>query len=692
MMRRRTFLMAGGAAAAAASMGLPAASAAAQRPFGIPLGVAWYPEAWPESRWPTDLALMRAADIGLVRIAEFSWSTLEPSEGRFEFGWLDRAIDLAAEAGMQVVIGTPTAAPPAWMTHAYPETLLIEENGTRATHGGRRHFSFTNPRYRAFAAGIAERMARRYGRHPAVVGWQIDNEVGKLDFGPETERLFRAWLRRRFGDLDRLNAAWSGSYWSQAYSDWDQLIIPRTMNGPKHNPGLVLAWRIFVNETWADYIKNQYDALRAHAEPRQFITSNMTGEWDNVDQLVVSGPVDLVSWGWYFQGEHLKPPEGSLLHNLARGLKQKNVWVLEAAAGNINWTRFNFSTAPGEARAMAWQAVAHGADAYCFWNWRNALGGQEQMHGAVVGADGQPGPFYAEVAAIGRDFRIAGPAFENSTPVAQAAMLHDYRSRWSINGHRHHDGFDPWAQLIAWHAAIGPRVDALDVVAPTVDLGRYKLVFAPSLHVLDPEVEAALVRFVEAGGHLVLGPRSGIKDPDNALWPARGPGPLLSRRLGAGVAQAYALNGPVQVSGALGAGTATIWGERIEPALPDVEVLAAFGEGQGWLTGRPAVVSRRVEAGRITYVGGWLDAPLMDAVAARAFADAGVAPIPPLPAGVERRRRVGPAGPIDVVINWNQTPVEVEVPPGTRDLLSDRAGGRATTLAPYDVMVLTPRA
>jgi beta-galactosidase len=215
------------------------------------MGTAWYPEQWPESRWDADLTLMQQAGIRMVRIGEFAWSRMEPSEGQYDLNWLDRAVSAASKHGIYTVVGTPTAAPPAWLTQKYPETLRVDEEGHRLEHGNRQQFNFANPKYRELASKIAEQLAKHFGHNAYVLGWQIDNEYSDISFDPDTKAQFQQWLKARYGTLDNLNTRWTTSYWSETIFDWSQIPI-QTQYG---NPGLLLAWKRFVSDTWRSYQK-----------------------------------------------------------------------------------------------------------------------------------------------------------------------------------------------------------------------------------------------------------------------------------------------------------------------------------------------------------------------------------------------------------------------------------------------------
>ena len=248
----------------AATPGIRAQQQTPNAPPPLYLGTAWYPEQWPESRWDADLALMEQAHIRFVRITEFAWSSMEPTEGNYQFDWIDHAIVAAAKHHIYVVLGTPSAAPPAWLTQKYPETLRIKADGRQDEHGNRQQFNFANPKYRELARGIAEKMAQRYGHNPNVIGWQIDNEYAEESYGPDVQKQFQDWLKARYVTLDNLNARWTTAYWSETYTDWSQIPIEEKTG----NPGLLLSWKRFVSDTWRSYQNNQLEVIRANSDRR----------------------------------------------------------------------------------------------------------------------------------------------------------------------------------------------------------------------------------------------------------------------------------------------------------------------------------------------------------------------------------------------------------------------------------------
>jgi beta-galactosidase len=648
-------------------------------------GTAWYPEQWPEARWDADLQLMQDAHMNVVRVGEFAWSTMEPREDHFEFAWLDRAIALAATHHIAVVLGTPTAAPPAWLTSKYPDTLRVDEDGRRAEHGNRQQFSFTSRRYRRFAARIALEMALRYGHNPNVIGWQIDNELAAPSFDVSAQQAFHRWLAHKYETIGALNRRWATSYWSQTYDSFDQVPV----HSKGENPALLLDWKRFVTDTWDEYVANQIAAIRPHALASQFITTN-TMHWNiGFDHYTLHKELDLAAWDDYFPDGHLDPILNAAEHDLVRGYKQKNFWVMETQPGFVNWGAINASLAPGVTREMAWQAVGHGADAVLYWQWRSALNGQEQYHGSVLGADGEPNPIYEEIQRVGKEFERAGPSLMGTSVHAEVAILNSYESHWAIDFQRHTQKFDYDAQITDLYGALEPEAQTIDIVSPDANLSHYKVVFAPALNVIGEATAKNLLGYVQRGGRLVVGPRSGMKSEDDALQPERQPGPLAAA-LGAYVEQYYALDKPVVVESALGSGEATVWAEQLKPTAADAKVLMTYGASAGWLAGKPAAIEHGYGAGSITYVGATLGESLLRPFAASELSAAGVRPLlSGLPEGVELMERSDAAGRVWILINHGTTPQHVDLHGTARDLLTGRSVS-VVDLAPHDVLVCRP--
>ncbi len=626
---------------------------------------------------------MEAAGIHVVRVGEFAWSTMEPSEGNFQLDWLQRAVRLAAKHHIQVVLGTPTAAPPAWLTQKYPDTLLVDETGKRAVHGNRQQFSFTSPRYREFCRRISEAMAQHLATEPNVIGWQLDNEIANPSYDDFTRAQFQQWLHAKYKTLDSLNQHWTTSYWSQTYSDWSQIPIPV---GP-NNPGLMLEWMRFVSETWRDYIQNEYRALRKYAPPSQPICTNTMGLFDGFDHYTVEDTLDIAAWDNYVGEGHVEPGLG-FAHDLTRGFKQKNFWVIETQPGAVNWAKVNNALDKGEVRAMAWQDIAHGADMVSYWQWRSALNGQEEYHGTLVGADGTPVPLYEEIQQIGRDFAKAGPALAGTSPHSEIAMFYDYDSRWAIDWQKFNDNYDQVKVDESYYLALRRLTQAMDVVRPTAELHGYKVVVAPNLNLIPDALAKHLREYVENGGHLVLGPRAGMKDEYNALRTERQPGALVDL-LGGRVEQFYALESEIPVSGSAGSGRASLWAELLGARQPGDEVLLKYGKSNGWLDEQPAILTRQVGKGRITYIGTVLDDKLLVQVAEWIVGKSGLQPaFGPVPEGVEVGQRSGNGKSVFIVINLKQSEQTVQLPRPMKRVLGSGETVNALQLPAYGVEVV----
>jgi beta-galactosidase len=672
---------------AVALCALAAAPAVAREPApfaaaALAMGSSWYPEQWPEARWDADLAQMGRAHLNVVRVGEFAWARMEPRDGAFDFAWLDRAIATAARHGIRVVIGTPTAAPPIWLTEAHPDVLRVDADGSVAGHGARRQFSYASATYRRYAVRIAGELAKRYGHNANVVGWQIDNEIGVPSYDREAKIRWAAWLAARYGTIDALNRRWTTQYWSQVYTRFDQ--VPLTLAADQ-NPALVLDARRFASAVWADYVGNQATAIRAQADPRQFVTTNSTLWNDNFDQYVVHRGLDIAAWDEYVPDGHPDWTANALHHAVVRGYKQRNFWIMETQPGRVDWGRINRSLDPGQTRELAWQAVAHGADAILYWQWRSALNGQEQYHGTLIGPDGAPMPIYDEIARTADEMRRAAPYLAGTTPAAaEVALIYSQDSRWSIEQERHTRDYDPVAVMKDWYRPFATAGIRVDVVAPDADLSGYRLVLAPQLTVLDAATAQRLEAYVQAGGHLLLGPRSGMRDGDNALA-ARQPGGL-TRLLGARVEYYYPITAPVTLSGHGLSATARVWAETLDVSA-GATVLARYSPETGWLSDKPTFVVTQAGRGWIAYLGAQLDADGQAAVTTWVRARAAVTgPVMANQANLEIVERRRGTMRYLVAINHSDTDLRPVFPAGFTKVVGDIF---AETLPAHGVAVMS---
>jgi beta-galactosidase len=654
-------------------------------PNRIHIGSSFYPEHHDESYWANDIRLMKEAGFSVARMAEFAWSTMEPSAGEFYFDWLEYVIDELAMAGIASVLGTPTAAPPAWLVAQHPDLMAVDENGRRVQFGNRCHYCVNSAEFHAATLRIVSAMAEAFGKNPDVIGWQLDNEYNRVCYCERCQKLFQEYLASKFGTLDALNEHWSTAYWSQTYFAWEQIPIPI---GP-HNPGLMLEFKRFVTESYCQFQRLQVDTLRAHLSPEVWITHNFMGWFDGYDHYKLTEDLDMASWDWYVGTGHHDYLSSGAAHDLTRGFKRRNFWLIETQPGSVNWTSVNNVLNKGEARAMAWHAVAHGADAVLYWQWRSAPSGQEQLHGTLVDQSGQPRPFYEEARQLAENFAATTDLLTGTAPVAEVALLNSYDDRWSIHTQRHHRDFDYVAHFQNYYRALAKRNIAADILSADAVLNGFKLVIAPALLMLNDRRVSTFKSFVENGGHLVLTVRSGMKDDFNALLPTRQPG-MLAEIAGTEVEDYYALLDPAPVIGENFKGESRIWAERLKVTDDaGTKIIARYGKSNGWLDDQPAITSHPYGKGLVTYVGAYLDEASQQVLIDEIVQSAGVKPVLDCPAGVEARKRVNAhGGEVFIVINHERTKKRVDLPWLARELLRSMDTDNLQ-LEPYGVAVFT---
>lgn len=652
-------------------------------------GAAWYPEHWPQERWAEDIRLMKEAHVSVIRLAEFAWSTLEPAEGEFHFEWLEQAITMLAEAGIDSVLGTPTAAPPAWLAdpEQHPGTLAVDETGRTVQFGNRCHYCVNAPEFHNASRRIVRAMAERFGNSPHVIGWQLDNEYNRVCHCDHCKAQFQAFLREEYGTLDELNARWSTAYWSQTYSNWTHIPIPI---GP-HNPGLMLAFKRFVTRSYTNFQKIQLDELRPHLPPSAWVTHNFMGWFGAFDHYALTHDLDMASWDWYIGTGHQEHLVSGAAHDLTRGFKRKNFWLMETQPGNVNWSKTNNALNKLEARTMAWHAVAHGADALLYWQWRSALGGQEQYHGTLVDQSGRPRPFYYEARLIGEEFARVSELLSGSTIQSKTAILNCYDSRWAIEFQPHHADFDYVAHLQHWYRPLAARNLNIDILSADEPLDGYRLVVAPALNILDEARVEKLKAFVKDGGHLVLTLRSGMKDRHNALLPLRQPG-ALAELAGVEVEEYYALERPVPVADTRFKGIASLWAEslRILEKAGQTTIMARYGASNGWLDGQPAITFNPYGDGFVYMVGAYLDADSQQTLVNQVISAANLNPFAAPPTVEVRTRTLADGKLLYFVINHSRAEQEINLPwPAVEHLSGQKVSAGHLVLSPYAVALLT---
>ncbi|MEJ2290546.1 MAG: beta-galactosidase [Deinococcales bacterium] len=615
-------------------------------PLHPALGVCYYPEHWPEQTWKAEARRMTELGLTWVRIGEFAWSRLEPEPGRLAFDWLDRAIDTLAGAGLKVVLGTPTATPPKWLVDRHPDILPVGRDGRVRGFGSRRHVCFSSPSYRDETRRIVTLLAERYGRHEGVGAWQTDNEYGCHDtvrcYCPRCRTAFQDWLRERYGTVEALNEAWWTVFWSQEVRRFEEVELPGQAV-TESNPSHTLDHYRFASDQVVSYNRLQVDILRTHSD--RPVLHNTMGFFDHYDPFALAADLDRMAWDAYPLGmleesplpapvkeRYLRVGHPDLVgfnHDLLRGLKDRPFWVMELQPGAVNWARTNPLPAPGAVRLWAHQAFAHGAETVSIFRWRAARGAQELMHAGLELHDGRPAPASAEMRQAAGELGASG-----GTPPA-VAMLFDVEDLWATELQPHAEGWSYWGLQLAFYSVLrGLGVDVA-ITHPDRDLSSYRLVVAPTLHLIDEARAERLSRYVEGGGRLLLGPRSGAKTRTN-LAQAPAPGPLRSLS-GVRIDRVDALRPGVVGEVELGAAVHAFatWADLLEPE--DAVTLARYREPA--YGGAAALTRRSAGRGVCLTLGAWGDERMLAAVLAPLLAEAAVRTTA-LPEGV-RLSRVG---------------------------------------------------
>ena len=642
-------------------------------------GVAWYPEHWDSSLWQKDLDHMKSLHINVVRVGEFAWSRMQPSEKEFDFAWLRKALDLAHKNGIQVVLGTPTASPPIWLTTQYKEVSRIEENGSIAPHGYRGHFNPASEKYLEFCRVIARKLGEEFGHHPAVIGWQIDNEYWPFSYDPETRAKFQNWLKVKYKTIDNLNRMWGTVYWSEEYFDWSQ--IPLLTKG--QNPSQILEINRFKSHIIGIYQDNQVKELGKTILPTQWITTNFHGEFQHCDAGVLGQSLDFLSFDPYVGSGHLDISDMGFRLDRMRGFKPKTFWIMETQPGHVNWAGLNNSLDPGETRRMVWHQIAHGADAILYWQWRSCNGGQEQYHGSIVGQSGNLKPIAKEIGQIGSE--IQGKLL-NTLPKSKVAIWFTMDDQWALTEQKHHKDYHPVAVAKLWYSAFRAWGVDVDVISNAQDLKNYALVLAPCRYVLSETDTKEIKEACGSGTHILLGARSGRKDIYNGLLEDYQPGLGLHQLLGAVVEEYYALEKPASVSGEV-SGAINIWGEMLTLTNKETQVLATY-KNHSWLNDKPAMVMNKVGKGALGYISFLPEKTFARDVAGyflkRRLPEFSLSQ--PLPEGIEKSTRSLGRKKYTFYINHGKQMQQIGTEPG-KDLISGRAISGQTPIQPDEVIV-----
>lgn len=658
-------------------------------PYAI-YGGDYNPEQWPEEVWQEDVRLMREAGVNLVSVGIFSWAKLEPHPGEYDFGWLDRVLDLLHENGVMANLATATASPPPWLAKLHPESLPVTEDGTILYPGGRQHYCPSSAAYKERATALVQRIADRYKNHPALAMWHVNNEYGchvAECYCDASSVHFREWLQDRYGDLDALNEAWGTAFWSQAYGEWDEILPPRS--APTFaNPTQQLDFRRFSSDALLELYEMEREIL-VQATPDVPITTNFMGFFKPADYWKWAPRQDVVSDDSY---PDPADPEShviaAMVQDLMRSLGGGDPWILmEQTTVRVNWRARNAPKEPGKMRLWSLQAVARGAEGVMFFQWRQSRAGAEKYHSAMVPhVDPAGSRSWGEVKQLGADLG-ALDGLLGTRGMAKTAILLDWNNWWALElDSKPSTDVKMLEGIYTFYKPLYEANIAVDFVHPGADLSRYGLVLAPNLYLVTDEDTENLRRFVSGGGRLVMSFFSGIVDENEHVRLGGYPAPfreMLGLRIEDFVPLAVGKKNRLRTSdGTLY--SCELWADLIH--LEGAESLASYEDG--FYAETPAVTRHVSGDGVAYYLGTRPEEEYVGSLLGQVLSEAGLTPPFEAPTGVEVVRRASEDASFLFVLNHNEESVSLNLPNPGRDLLTDTEHYGEMTLGPMGVAIL----
>ncbi len=654
-------------------------------------GAYYYPEHWDESQWERDLKNMHDMGFEFTHFAEFAWAEIEPEEGRFDFSWLDKAVALAAKYDLKVIMCTSTATPPVWLTRKYPEILIQHENGTHTDHGARQHASFSSPKYRELAYKMIAKLAEHYGNDSRIIGWQLDNEPGvQYDYSPKAQEEFRAFLREKYhNNINELNKSWGTAFWSQSYSDFNQINIP-LVSESYTNHHFVLDYKRFAAKETCDFLDAQCRLIKQYAK-NQWVTTNYIPSYER-GHIGGSKALDFVSYTRYMvygdnegigrRGFRVGNPLRIAFANDFFRPIDGTYGVMELQPGQVNWGSCNSQPLPGAVRLWLWSVFAGGSDFVCTYRYRQPLFGTEQYHYGIVGPDGVTvTPGGAEYAQFIKEMKVIRKAADKKEVVPadytarRTAILYNHENSWNLDRQKQNKSWSTGGHIRRYYKALKSFGAPVDVIDESKDFNAYPVMVVPAYQQADKDLVSRWKSYAEQGGNLIITCRTAQKDRMGRL-PEMAFGGMLNELTGCEMSFFDLLSpetpGKVSMDGK--SYQWNTWGEVMKPGK-DVDVLATYQEE--FYEGEAAVVTRKLGKGTVTYVGvdsqdGSFEADLLRKLYAQYGID-----VMNLPYGVNIEYRNG----MGIVTNYSDKPYTFDLPRGAKVLVGD------TTLPTAGVLV-----
>jgi beta-galactosidase len=676
-------------------------------------GTDYYPEHWvypyagtakePEASWEKDAELMVAAGINVVRMGEFTWGLCEREEGKYDFEWLRRVMDVMRRHSIQVVLGTPTAAPPIWMAKKYPEILPVDDRGLPLREGTRRCCCLNSNVYWEFSQKIVRAMATALGNHPQLIAWQIDNGLGahysEFSFNEQTRRDWHAWLKAKYETIDRLNDMMGLRHWAQVVNDWDQ--VPMPMAAPTlHNPSLMLDWMRFSSDTILAFVRMQAEALH-ELTPNCPVTTNLRALQRRFDHFDVAEVLDFVAVD---SNAAIKSKSSELACDLdmLRSLKKTGVrapgggdsgfWVIEQKAGQVNWQDVNSLVRPQVVRLFTYQLISRGATGVCYFRWRQPRIGTEKFYGAVLPHHGRKDSrTYREISQIGDELKLLAPVLRGTKVMADVCILYSHDNDWAMQQpmqpNKH---FSLREHIQLFYHGLHHRNVPVDFARPTEDLSRYKLVIAPSLHLMAGGEADLLKLYVQNGGTLVGTFNTGLVD-EHHMAPDCGYPHDLTDLFGMEVLEFDPLppgeENHITFKGAFPTShlhPGRLWCDIIE--AKGCQILATFAKD--FYAGRPAMTMNSFGLGKAIYIGTMSHQPFYEDLTVWLRQMCNLVPLLKVPDTVEVSMRQKDNTKIYFLLNHQNSPVRIQFYKPMHDFLTGSTVAGNYDLPPHGVLVL----
>jgi beta-galactosidase len=675
-------------------------------------GVDYYPEQWvfpyagtadnPEGAWERDAELMTKAGINVVRVGEFSWGLCEPKEGQYDFLWLRRVMDIMEQHNIKVVLGTPTAAPPIWLAKKHPEILPIDECGRVKHEGTRRAVCFNNDVFWNTSKRLVENMAQALGDHPQLIAWQIDSGLGghqtEWSFNEDSRLEWQNWLKLKYETVENLNNCLGLRYCGQVVSSFDE--VPMPLHAPTaHNPALLLDWNRFCSDTIIAFARMQADVLHDIC-PDHPVTVNLRALHRKFDHFDMAAAVDFVS---VESNAAIKSKSSELACDIdiLRSLKKSDIktpdgdcgfWVIEQKAGQVNWQDVNSLVRPGVIRLFTYQLISRGASGVLYYHWRQSRIGNEKFSGALLPhhLDGNTRVF-KEISQIGEELKLLAPAIKDTRIVADACILFTHDNDWMLQQPMQPNKFfnlREHIQLI--YNAIHDRNISVDFARPTEDLSQYKIVFAPSLHLLSAGEADRLKLYVQNGGTLVGTFNTGLVNA-HCIVPDTGYPNDMTDMFGLEVLEFDPIppgeENHLTFKGAFPTShlhPARLWCDIIEPK--GCQILATYAKD--FYAGHPAVTMNNFGLGKAIYIGTMSHQHFYNDLVSWLRQMCGLQPLLKVPENIEVSMRQKEGTRVFFLLNHQNSPVRIQFYKPMHDFLTGNTFSGNYDLPPHGVLVL----